>query len=50
MTWLAFLLLLLAGFYLMVERGQSRSDRILRWMVALGALLMAVLIGGGYFR
>ena len=50
MTWLALLLLLLAGVYLTVERGQSTTDRILRWMVVAGALLMAVLLGGGYFR
>ena len=44
--WGAILLLLLAGFYVAVERGESRTDRILRWMVILGAMTLAVLIGG----
>ena len=30
--WGAILLLLLAGFYVAVERGEGRMDRILRWM------------------
>jgi hypothetical protein len=50
MRLLAALLLVLAGIYLVVERGQSRSDRIFRWMVITGAVAMAILIGGGYFR
>jgi hypothetical protein len=45
--WLAILLLLLAGFYVAVERGQSTKDRVLRWMVITGALLMALLLGSG---
>jgi hypothetical protein len=47
---LAILLLLLAGFYVAVERGQTTSDRILRWMVVVGALLMAFLLGSGALR
>jgi hypothetical protein len=50
MPWLALILLLLAGIFLVVERGQGTFDRVLRWMVLLGALLMAILVGGGYFR
>jgi VIT1/CCC1 family predicted Fe2+/Mn2+ transporter len=50
MAWLAILLLLLAGFYLAVERGQSPTDRMLRWMVIVGAVLMAALIGSGTLR
>lgn len=46
-TWIAIVLLLLAGFYVAVERGQSRTDRILRWMVIVGAVAIALLIGGG---
>lgn len=50
MLWLAILLLLLAGVYVSVERGTSTLDRILRWMVILGAIMLAVLIGGGGLR
>lgn len=50
MLWLALLLLLLAGFYVVVERGESRTDRILRWMVILGAMMMALLLGSGSLR
>lgn len=47
MTWIAILLLLLAGIYVSVERGQSPMDKFLRWMVVVGALLMALLLGTG---
>lgn len=47
MNWIAIVLLLLAGIYIVVERGGSRTDRVLRWMVIVGALLMAVLLGSG---
>ena len=47
MNWLAVGLLLLAGLYVAVERGQSRFDRILRWMVVAGALILALLLGSG---
>jgi len=47
MLWLSILLLLLAGFYVTVERGQSTMDRVLRWMVIIGSLLIALLIGSG---
>jgi len=47
MIWLAILMLLLAGVYVAVERGQSTKDRVLRWMVITGAVIMAVLIGSG---
>jgi hypothetical protein len=47
MAWLAILLLLLAGFYVAVERGQSTTDRVLRWMVVAGALIIALLLGSG---
>jgi len=47
MQWLAILLILLAGFYLAVERGTSTLDRALRWMVIAGAMLIALLIGSG---
>jgi hypothetical protein len=47
MQWLAILLILLAGFYLAVERGTSTWDRALRWMVIAGAMLIALLIGSG---
>ena len=47
MNWIAMVLLLLAGVYVAVERGDSPTDRVLRWMVILGALLLAVLLGSG---
>ena len=47
MTWLAILLILLAGVYVAVERGEGKMDRVLRWMVIIGALLMALLLGSG---
>lgn len=46
-AWLPILLLLFAGIYVAVERGQSRREKILRWMVISGAVIMAVLLGGG---
>ena len=47
MNWIAIVLLLLAGLYIIIERGDSRTDRVLRWMVIVGALLMAVVLGSG---
>ncbi|MEX2572429.1 MAG: hypothetical protein WD737_14110 [Gemmatimonadota bacterium] len=47
MTGLAILLLLLAGLYVAIERGQSPKDRVLRWMVIAGALILAFLLGSG---
>ncbi|MEX2583275.1 MAG: hypothetical protein WD766_08365 [Gemmatimonadota bacterium] len=47
MIWLAILLILLAGLYVAVERGQSTMDRLLRWMVIAGAVLLAILLGSG---
>ena len=47
MNWIAIVLLLLAGVYIVVERGDSRTDRVMRWMVIAGALLMAVVLGSG---
>ena len=47
MIWQAIVLLLLAGLYLAVERADTRTDRILRWMIIVGALLMALLLGSG---
>jgi hypothetical protein len=47
MVWLAILLLLLAGVYVAVERGKGVMDRVLRWMVIAGAVLLALLIGSG---
>lgn len=49
MLWLAVLLLVLAGVYVAIERGESGWDRVLRWMVIIGALLMAFAVGGGVF-
>jgi hypothetical protein len=50
MPWMAIFLLLLAGLYVAIERGQSTRDRVLRWMVITGALLLAFLIGSGVLR
>ena len=50
MVWLAVLLLVLAGIYVAVERGTSPTDRVLRWMVIVGAIMLAVLIGSGGVR
>lgn len=44
---IAIALLILAGIYVAVERGQSPRDRILRWMVIAGAVIMALLVGSG---
>ena len=50
MAWIAILLLLLAGIYVTVERGQSTTDKILRWMVLIGAILLAIQLGSGGIR
>lgn len=50
MIWLSFLLLLFAALYVSIERGQSTRDRILRWMVILGALLLSLMLGSGAIR
>lgn len=47
--WLAILLLVLAGVYVVVERGQTPREKVMRWMVITGAILMAVLIGSRAF-
>jgi heme A synthase len=47
MTVISILLLLLAGFYVSVERGQSTMDKVLRWMVLIGAILLAIQLGSG---
>ena len=47
MIWGAFFLLILAGIYVTVERGQSTREKVLRWMVISGAVLMAILLGSG---
>ena len=47
MQWIGVLLILLAGFYVVVERGNSPMDRALRWMVIAGAILMGIWLGSG---
>lgn len=47
MTWAAIFLLILAGIYVTVERGQTPREKMLRWMVVAGAILMAILLGSG---
>ena len=47
MQWIAIVLILLAGLYVAIERGEGKMDRILRWMVIAGAILMALLLGSG---
>jgi hypothetical protein len=47
MAWIAIMMLFLAGLYVAVERGQSTKDRVLRWMVIAGALIIAILLGSG---
>jgi hypothetical protein len=47
MIWIALLLLLFAGAYVSIERGTSTLDRVLRWMVIAGALILAILLGSG---
>jgi hypothetical protein len=50
MAWGAIVLLLLAGLYVALERGTSTRERVLRWMVITGAVILAVLLGSGAIR